>query len=126
MTAALPLVCLLLSLTNVGDKAPAITFADVSATSGMSVAHVSTPEKRYIVESMSGGAALFDCDADGRLDAATVNGSSVERMRAGGDLFVTLYRQTSTPLKFENVTAAAGLARKGWGMGVTAVDYDDA
>ncbi len=26
---------------------------------------------------------------------------------------------------FENVTAAAGLARKGWGMGVTAVDYDD-
>ena len=113
-------------------KNPPITFADISATGGLSVAHVSTPEKRYIIESMSGGVALFDCDADGRLDVATVNGSSVERFKAGGDPFVTLYRRaadargaTGTALKFENVTAAAGLARKGWGMGVTAVDYDD-
>ena len=118
-------------------KSPAISFADVTASSGLDVPHVSTPEKRYIVESMSGGAALFDCDADGRLDVATVNGSSVERFKSGGDPFVTLYRQTTTGArgqrggsavaapKFENVTAAAGLARKGWGMGVTAVDYDD-
>lgn len=109
-------------------KSPAISFADVTASSGIDVPHVSTPEKRYIIESMSGGAALFDCDADGRLDVATVNGSSVERFKAGGDPFVTLYRQKATTEagpQFENVTAAAGLARKGWGMGVTAVDYDD-
>lgn len=113
-------------------KPPAISFTDVSDMSGLTVPHVSTPEKRYIIESMSGGAALFDCDADGRLDVATVNGSSVERFKAGGDPFVTLYRQTAgargqtvAAPKFENVTAPAGLARKGWGMGVTAVDYDD-
>ncbi|MGH9943360.1 MAG: CRTAC1 family protein [Pyrinomonadaceae bacterium] len=113
-------------------QSPAITFADVSATSGMTVPHVSAPEKRYIVESMSGGVALFDCDGDQYLDAAVVNGSSVERFKvAGGDPFLTLYRQTTEPRdtgkspKFENVTAAAGLARKGWGMGVTAVDYDN-
>jgi hypothetical protein len=112
-------------------KTPAISFVDVSASSGLVVAHVSTPEKRFIVESMSGGAALLDCDGDGSLDVAVVNGSSVERVKAGGDLFVTLYRQlpgtrglADAPPKFENVTAAAGLARKGWGMGVTAVDYD--
>lgn len=111
-----------------GAQAARISFADATATSGLNVAHVSSPEKRYIIESMSGGAALFDCDGDGRLDVATANGSSVERFRAGGDPFVTLYRQTgegnSAP-KFENVTEAAGLARKGWAMGVTAVDYDD-
>jgi enediyne biosynthesis protein E4 len=110
------------------NKPPAISFADVSAASGLSVAHVSTPEKRYIVESMSGGAALLDCDGDERLDVAVVNGSSVERFKAGGDPFVTLYRQAANaggPPKFENVTAAAGLVRKGWGMGVTAVDYDN-
>jgi hypothetical protein len=118
------------------DKSPSISFADVTASSGLDVPHVSTPEKRYIIESMSGGTALLDCDADGRLDVATVNGSSVERFKTGGDPFITLYRQSATeargvggPLvaapKFENVTAAAGLARKGWGMGVTAVDYDD-
>jgi hypothetical protein len=112
----------------VSAKAPAVSFADVSAASGLSVAHVSAPEKRYIIESMSGGVALLDCDADGRLDVATVNGSSVERFRAGGDPFVTLYRQAGdaprAAPRFENVSAAAGLTRKGWGMGVTAVDYD--
>ena len=110
---------------------PAISFTDISAASGINMPHVSTPEKRYIVESMSGGAALLDCDGDGYLDVATVNGSSVERFKAGGDPFVALYRQTldarnavAMP-KFENVTAASGLTRKGWGMGVTAVDYDN-
>ena len=107
----------------------AISFKDVSADSGMNVSHVSTPENRYIIESMSGGAAVFDCDDDGFLDVATVNGSSVENFKKGGDLFVTLYRQidgakTKTP-KFENITESANLKRKGWGMGVTAVDFDN-
>ncbi len=51
-------------------------FADVTEQAGVSFRHVSTPEKRYIVESMSGGAALLDCDADGVLDVATVNGQT--------------------------------------------------
>lgn len=107
---------------------PVIAFKDISNESGIDVSHTSSAENRYIIESMSGGAAVFDCDADGFLDVATVNGSSVENFKKGGDLFVTLYRQiegakNKTP-KFENITASAGLARKGWGMGVTAVDFD--
>ena len=108
---------------------PSIEFKDISSTSGINVSHISTPENRYIVESMSGGAAVFDCDDDGFLDVATVNGSSVGRFEAGGDLFITLYRQidgaTSKTPRFENVTNAAGLLRKGWGMGVTTVDLDN-
>src|SRR5205085_1051966 len=71
------------------------------------------------------------CDSDGYLDVATVNGSSVERFKSGGDPFITLYHQTSNGRKpgavpkFENITTAAGLTRRGWGMGVTAVDYDN-
>src|SRR6188474_1530234 len=112
----------------VGQR-PSIEFKDVSSTSGINVSHISTPENRYIVESMSGGAAVFDCDDDGFLDVATVNGSSVGRFEAGGDPFITLYRQidgavTKTP-RFENVTTGAGLLRKGWGMGVTVVDLDN-
>lgn len=105
-----------------------ITFKDVTAGAGLDVSHISTAENRYIVESMSGGAAVFDCDDDGFLDVATVNGSSVDNFKKGGDLFVSLYRQidgsnTITP-KFENITESANLLRKGWGMGVTAVDFD--
>src|SRR6266851_10147348 len=32
---------------------------------------------KYIVESMSGGVGLFDCDNDGRLDIVVVNGSTI-------------------------------------------------
>lgn len=110
-------------------QSPAISFTDVSAASNINVANISTPENRYIVESMSGGVAVFDCDGDGYLDVATINGSTVERYKKGGDLFVTLYRQidgakNATPT-FENATVQAGLDRKGWGMGVTAVDFDN-
>ena len=105
-----------------------ITFKDISAVSGINVSHISSAENRYIIESMSGGVAVFDCNRDGFLDVATVNGSSVDNFKKGGDLFVTLYRQvdgakTATPT-FENITQAANLTRKGWGMGVTAVDFD--
>ena len=123
------LMLFLFASVTVSGQTSAIAFTDVTAASGINVPNISTPENRYIVESMSGGAAVFDCDGDGFLDVATVNGSSVERFKKGGDLFITLYRQidgatTSTP-KFENITAAAGLGRKGWGMGITAVDIDN-
>lgn len=120
---------LLLTAKSVGAQTPTISFTDVSAASGINVPHVSSTDNRFIVESMSGGAALFDCDGDGFLDAATVNGSSVENYKKGGDLFLTLYRQvdaaTSKTPRFENITNAAGLTRKGFGMAVTAVDYDN-
>ena len=39
------------------------------------------PDKQYIVESMSGGVGVIDCDNDGKLDIVTVNGSTVDRYR---------------------------------------------
>jgi hypothetical protein len=103
---------------------PAITFEDVTSQAGLTASHISTPEQHYIIESMSGGIGLFDCDDDGKLDIVMVNGSTVSRYRAGGDPLVTLYHQDST-LKFSNMTAAAGLTRKGWGMGIAVADFDN-
>src|SRR5947208_3049403 len=65
---ALLIIFILPFLVAVNAQPPAISFTDVSAASGINVPHVSTPEKRYIIESMSGGAAVFDCDRDGFLD----------------------------------------------------------
>src|SRR5690348_16118937 len=99
-------------------------FEDVAKQAGLTVSHNSSPEKRYIIESMSGGVGFIDCDNDGRLDIITVNGSSVDRFKQGGDPMITLYRQVGD-LKFNNITSEAGLNRKGWGMGVAVADFDN-
>ena len=103
---------------------PVPIFKDIAGQAGLSVSHLSSNEKRYVIESMSGGVGLFDCDNDGKLDIVTVNGSTVERYREGGDLMVTLYHQDAD-LKFSDITQKAGLTHKGWGMGVAVADFDN-
>jgi len=109
--------------------APIPQFEDVAAKVGLTVPHISSPDKKYIVESMSGGVGLIDCDNDGKLDIITVNGSTVQRYRQGGDPLITLYHQETDPksgeLKFTDITKSAGLTHKGWGMGVAVADYDN-
>jgi hypothetical protein len=103
---------------------PVPAFEDVTLAAGLTVAHITSPDELYIIESTSGGVGFIDCDNDGKLDIVTVNGSSVERYRRGGDLMVTLYHQSAN-LKFTDITQAAGLTRKGWGMGVAVADFDN-
>jgi hypothetical protein len=105
-------------------KPPLPQFKDVAKEAGLTVSHISTPEKKYIVESMSGGAGLIDCDNDSKLDIITVNGSTIDRFRQGGDLMITLYHQDAD-FKFTDITKSAGLTRKGWGVGVAVADYDN-
>src|SRR5258708_22700809 len=74
-------------------------FEDIAQKAGLTVPHISSPDKKYIVESMSGGVGLIDCDNDGKLDIITVNGSTVERYRRGGDPLITLYHQDTDLIK---------------------------
>src|SRR5437016_6495855 len=115
---------LLASAQTPDPKLPLPQFKDVAKEAGLTVSHISTPEKKYIVESMSGGAGLIDCDNDGKLDIITVNGSTIDRFRQGGDPMITLYHQEAD-FKFSDITKIAGLTRKGWGMGVAVADYDN-
>jgi len=106
-------------------SAPVPVFRDIAAQAGLTASHISSPQKYYVIESMSGGVGLFDCDNDGRLDIVMVNGSTVDRYRQnGGDLLVTLWHQDAD-LKFTDITVKAGLTRKGWGMGVAVADFDN-
>ena len=114
----------LVSAQSIASSRSVPTFQDISKQAGLTVSHISTAEEHYIIESMSGGIALFDCDDDGKLDIAAINGSTVERYRAGGDPLITLYHQDAD-LKFSNITQAAGLTRKGWGMGIAVADFDN-
>lgn len=108
-----------------GSALPPIPiFKDIAKDVGVTVPHIAAPDARYVIDSISGGVGLFDCDDDGRLDIVLVNGSTVDRLRAGGDPMVTLYHQEPDGT-FKDITAAAGLTRKGWGMGVAVADYDN-
>jgi len=104
---------------------PVPVFRDIAPQAGLTASHISSADKHYVIESMSGGIGLFDCDNDGKLDIVMVNGSTVDRYRQnGGDPLVTLWHQDSD-LKFSDITEKAGLTRKGWGMGVAVADYDN-
>lgn len=129
----LPVICLFLGLPSAFAQAkpPAAstpaqvpTFTDITAKAGLTVSHISTPEQHYIIESMSGGVGMFDCDNDGKLDLVVTNGSTVDRFRKGGDPMVTLYHQEPDG-HFKNITAEAGLTVKGWGMGIAVADIDN-
>ena len=112
------------SKTNRASLPPIPVFKDIAKEVGVTVPHIAAREARYVIDSTSGGAGLFDCDDDGRLDIVLVNGSTVERLRQGGDPMVTLYHQEADGT-FKDITKTAGLTRLGWGMGVAVADYDN-
>lgn len=103
-------------------------FREIGHQAGLTTVPHSSTNRRYVIETMAGGGiALFDCDNDDKLDIAVVNDSTINRYLAGGDPMLTLYRQDGTggQIHFSDVTSAAGLTTRGWGMAVAVGDYDN-
>src|SRR5438477_3260859 len=101
-----------------------VQFTDVTDQAGIKFKHVSSPEKKYIVESMSGGVALFDYDNDGYLDIYLVNSLTVDMVKSKQKTRSTLYHNNGDGT-FTDVTDKAGVGDIGWGMGVTIGDYNN-
>src|SRR5262249_51895938 len=102
-----------------------VTFTDVTKAAGINFSNASSAEKKYIVESMGGGVAMFDFDNDGKLDIYIVNSYTVEAALAKKPRPpAALYRNLGNG-KFEEVAAKAGVGEPGWGMGVSGGDYDN-
>ena len=107
-----------------GMKAPVVRFEDIASKAGLIAVNVSgaIANKQYIVETTGTGVAIVDYDNDGLPDILLVNGDRFQK----GDVPPTpvLYRNLGS-LKFEDVTAKAGLKHTGWGQGVCAGDIDN-
>ena len=103
--------------------APEVLYRDVTAQSGVTFQHHAAPEKKYIVESMSGGVAMFDYDNDGLQDLYFVDSLTVETAGRPSAARSALYRNLGG-LRFQDVTEKAGVAHPGWGMGVCTADVD--
>ena len=108
-------------------------FVDITAASGIHFKHVAShTSKKYLIESMGSGVALFDYDNDGRLDIFLVNGAPLSDptplgtipKKTSPDHWNRLYHQKADGT-FEDTTEKAGLAGIGYGMGVAVGDFDN-
>ena len=109
------------------DAAAGVRFVDVTEASGLAgFQHRSgTPAKGYIIETTGSGVALWDFDGDGRLDIYLVNGSTLDAwQRQAPAPRAALFRNVGAG-RFEDVTAAAGIANERWGQGVCVGDIDN-
>ena len=101
-----------------------IAFTDITKQAGITFKHVASPDKKYIVESMSGGVALLDYDNDGDLDIYMVNSLTVDLVKSKGKTKSDLYRNDGNG-KFTEVGEKAGVSDIGWGMGAAVGDYNN-
>ena len=109
---------------TIHGQSNAVQFVDITAQAGITFKHVYSPEKKYIVESMSGGVALFDYDNDGYLDIFLVNSLTVDLLKSNKRTRSALYHNNGDGT-FTDVTDKAGVADIGWGMGVAVGDYNN-
>ena len=97
---------------------------DVTARTGIKFIHTSAPEKKYIVESMSGGVLLLDYDRDGWLDVYFTNAPTVDMALKGEKARSSLYHNNGDGT-FTDVTLKSGVAYPGFAMGGAIGDYNN-
>jgi len=111
-------------LAPAGAAGP-IQLRDVTQGTGISFVHTDgSSGRRYIVETVASGLALFDYDGDGDEDIYFLNGAPLKGSKAAAAPANALYRNDGN-LKFTDVTRTAGVGDTGHGLGVAVGDYDN-
>ncbi len=117
-----------------------LNLVDATASSGLAFEHQDGTGKSYLFELMGAGLATLDYDNDGRCDIYFLNGGvvpdgrlgndSLDAQRAGQGRGNALWKLTpgsrvTSHLQFCDVSQAAGLDDRGFGLGVASADYDN-
>lgn len=108
-------------------------FVDATQQLGIHFRDQASPtSKKYLLETMGSGVAVFDYDNDGRLDIFFTNGAHIydpmpkdaTPQKDGPQYWNRLYHQKADGT-FEDVTEKAGVAGTGYSTGVAIGDYDN-
>lgn len=97
---------------------------DITAKTGIHFVHNSSPDAKYIVESMSGGVALIDYNHSGYPSIYFTNAPTVAQYLQGVPAYSALYRNNGNGT-FTNVTKQAGVGDPCWAMGASVGDYNN-
>jgi hypothetical protein len=113
--------------TGIVDAKAPVVFEDITEQTGLgSFSHHSGgAAKDYIVETPSGGVAIFDYDGDGRPDVYLLNGSTIGAVQGKEKAPRAALFHNLGNMKFEDVTDKAGVGNERWGFGVAVGDYDN-
>jgi enediyne biosynthesis protein E4 len=115
----------LISHSPAKPQAPALPqLVDITSSTGIHFDHLSSPEQKFIMESMSGGVALIDYDRDGWPDIYFTNAQSVEMAKSGKKARSALFHNNHDGT-FTDVTDKAGVAYPCWAMGVSVGDFNN-
>jgi hypothetical protein len=127
-----PLILAAQTAPNATNVIPG-NFVDITKASRIDFTAVAShTSKKYLLETMGSGVAIFDYDGDGRLDVFFANGAPLSDPTAkeaiprkdGPASWNRLYHQNADGT-FEDVTEKAGLKGTGYAMGVAVGDYDN-
>ena len=96
---------------------------DITSSTGIHFEHQSSPEAKFIAESMSGGVALIDYDRDGWPDIYFTNAQSVDMALHNVKARSALYHNNHDGT-FTDVTDKAGVGYPCWAMGAAVGDFN--
>ena len=125
--AIVTVFCLSLFAQTASNRAPESQLpqlVDITDSTGIKFEHLSSSDKKYIVESMGGGVALIDYDGDGLPDIYFTNALTVDMALAGKKARSALYHNNGDGT-FTDVTDKAGVGYPCFAMGAVVGDYNN-
>jgi hypothetical protein len=103
-------------------------FTDIAAKSKFSyISNNDLSPRKYFVQPMCGGVALFDFDNDGKMDLFFSNGAKLPELKKTGPAFYNCLLRNRGDGTFEDITRKAGLTGEDldYNFGVAVGDFDN-